>query len=47
MVEVSYPDNEEVFEAHIFFKDALGTKAQEWAQFDLVYRGARYPLINE
>lgn len=47
MIEVTYPGNKEVFEAHIFFKDALGTKAQEWAQFDLVYRGARYPLIPD
>lgn len=44
MIEVSYPDNTVVFEAKINFKDGLGTKAQEWAQFDVVYRGERYPL---
>ena len=47
LVEVTYPEGEEVFEAHIFFKDALGTKAQAWAQFDLVFRGERYPLAPE
>jgi arylsulfate sulfotransferase len=47
IIEITYPNNEKVFEAHVYFKDNLGTKAQEWAQFDLVYRGERYPLINE
>lgn len=50
MLEVTYPDNREVFEANIFFKDALGTQAREWAQFDVVYRGERYfltPPANE
>jgi len=46
MVEVTYPENQEVFEANIFLKDAQGTKAQEWAQFDVVYRGERYPLFK-
>jgi arylsulfate sulfotransferase len=45
LIEVTYPDNREVFEALIFFKDALGTGAQVWAQFDLVFRGERYPLF--
>lgn len=47
MVEITYPDKEEIFEAHIYFKDALGTKENAWAQFDLVFRGERYPLIPE
>ncbi len=42
LVEITYPDNREVFEAHIYFKDALGTKEKSWAQFDLVFRGARF-----
>jgi len=46
MVEVTYPDNKTVFEANIYFKDAGGTGAQSWAQFDLVYRGERYPLYH-
>lgn len=45
MVEITYPDNQVVFEANIFFKDALGTKAADWAQFDLVFRGERYDLV--
>lgn len=45
MLEVSYPGNEEVFEANLFFKDASGSKEQSWAQFDLVYRGERYDLF--
>jgi len=44
MVEVTYPDNKVVFEADIYFKDALGTKEKSWGQFDLVFRGERYPL---
>lgn len=44
MVEVTYPDNEVVFEANLFLKDASGTGAREWAQFDLLYRGERYTL---
>ncbi len=50
MVEITYPDSREVFEANIYFKDALGTKEQTWAQFDVVYRGERYfltPPANE
>ncbi len=47
MVEVTYPGGETVFEANINFKDALGTGAASWAQFDLVFRGERYPLIPE
>jgi len=47
MVEVTYPNKELVFEAHLYFKDALGSKENVWAQFDLVFRGERYPLIPE
>ena len=46
MVEVTYPDNEVVFEADLFFKDALGTKEKNWGQFDIVFRGERYQLIT-
>ena len=45
VIEITHPENKVVFEAKIFFKDALGTKANDWAQFDLVFRGERYPLI--
>ncbi len=44
MVEVTYPDNEVVFEADLYFQDALGTKEKSWGQFDIVFRGERYPL---
>lgn len=46
MVEVTYPDNKVVFEADIYFKDALGTKEKSWGQFDLVFRGERYSLFK-
>jgi len=47
MIEITYPENEEVFEAHVFFKDAKGTGEMSWAQFDLVYRGERYSLYPD
>lgn len=47
LVEITYPDNQVVFEANIYFKDALGTKAEQWAQFDLVFRGERYLLVPQ
>jgi arylsulfate sulfotransferase len=46
MIELTYPNNDVVFEANIFFKDANGSGARSWAQFDLVYRGQRYPLFH-
>lgn len=42
MVEITYPDNQVLFEAKIYFKDALGTKEKSWAQFDIVFRSARF-----
>jgi len=47
MIEITYPDNQVVFEADIYFKDALGTGEKSWAQFDLVFRGERYSLYND
>jgi arylsulfate sulfotransferase len=47
MVEITYPDNEVIFEADIFFKDARGTGERSWAQFDLVFRGERFDLVPE
>jgi arylsulfate sulfotransferase len=46
MVEISYPDNEVVFEADIYFKDALGTGEKSWGQFDILFRGERYSLVG-
>jgi arylsulfate sulfotransferase len=45
IVEVTYPNNQVVFEADIEFKDQLGSGEKSWGQFDLVFRGERYPLI--
>lgn len=46
IIEITYPENKEVFEAHVFFKDAKGTGEKSWAQFDIVFRGERYPLYK-
>jgi len=46
MLEITYPDKKVVFEANLYLKDAMGTKAAEWAQFDLVYRGHRFDLFQ-
>ena len=46
MLEITYPDKKVVFEANLYLKDAKGTKAAEWAQFDLVYRGHRFDLFQ-
>ena len=45
LMEITHPGNEVVFEADVLFKDAKGTGEQTWAQFDLVFRGERYPLV--
>ncbi|MGB3800964.1 MAG: aryl-sulfate sulfotransferase, partial [Lewinella sp.] len=47
LLEITHPGNETVFEADIYFEDALGTGAATWAQFDIVFRGERYPLLPE
>lgn len=46
LIEITYPDNRVVFEAQLRFKDAKGTKAQSWGQFDIVFRGERFSLIQ-
>ena len=45
LVEITYPDNKVVFEAKLFFKDALGTGEKSWGQFDIVFRVERYDLL--
>ena len=47
ITEITYPEGDEVFTAKIYFQDAMGTGAESWAQFDLVFRGERYPLIPD
>ncbi|MFO7878481.1 MAG: aryl-sulfate sulfotransferase [Bacteroidales bacterium] len=49
LTEISIPDNTEVFEATVFFKDELGTNAGGWGDFDLIYRSEKlslYPADN-
>lgn len=44
VVEVAYPANNEVFEAKVNFKNALGSGAFLWGEFDIVYRSERLSL---
>jgi arylsulfate sulfotransferase len=44
LIEITYPDNEVVFEARVYFKDAKGNQQRAWAQFDLLFQGERYDL---
>lgn len=46
IIEITYPDNEVIFEAHVFLKDAKGNQQKAWAQFDLLFAGERYNLIQ-
>ncbi|MFY0687083.1 MAG: aryl-sulfate sulfotransferase [Cyclobacteriaceae bacterium] len=46
LVEITYPENEVVFEAKVIFKDAKSTGQMAWGQLDLVYRGERYSLYH-
>jgi len=46
MVEVSYPDNKEVFEADIYFKNTAPPDVMQWAKFDVVYKGHRFDLVQ-
>ncbi len=46
VIEITYPDNKEIFEARIFFKDATSTGENAWGQLDVVYRGERYDLYG-
>jgi arylsulfate sulfotransferase len=46
MVEVTYPNNEVVFEADIYFKNALDTDEKRGRQSDLLFRGERYSLTT-
>ena len=44
IIEVTYPDAEEVFEATLYFKTLKGTKALAWGQLDIMYRSERFEL---
>ena len=41
IIELSYPDNNEIFEAELIFKDAFGNGYLEWGQIDILYRSER------
>ena len=44
IVEVSYPENNEVFEATLYFKTLNGKKTFAWGQLDILYRSERFEL---
>ena len=46
MIEITYPNNQVVFEAKIYFKDQNGNGQKSWAQFDLVFKGERHRLYD-
>jgi arylsulfate sulfotransferase len=44
IVELDYPDKNEVFEATLFFKTLNGNKTFSWGQLDILYRSERFEL---
>jgi len=44
IVEVTYPEKEEVFEASLYFKTLNGKKTFAWGQLDILYRSERFEL---
>ncbi|MEM7085733.1 MAG: aryl-sulfate sulfotransferase [Bacteroidota bacterium] len=44
IVEVTYPENKEVFEATLYFKTLNGKKTFAWGQLDILYRSERFEL---
>ena len=44
IVEVTYPEKEEVFEATLYFKTLNGKKTFAWGQLDILYRSERFEL---
>ncbi|MBZ0327337.1 MAG: aryl-sulfate sulfotransferase [Altibacter sp.] len=44
IIEVTYPEGKEVFEATLYFKTLKGTKAFAWGQLDIMYRSERFEL---
>ena len=41
IIELSYPDNKEYFEAELIFKDQFGNGYLAWGQIDILYRSER------
>jgi len=44
ITEISYPDNEEYFDATLEFKTLNGNKTFSWGQLDIMYRSERFEL---
>ena len=44
IVEVDYPNKNEVFEATLYFKTLNGNKTFAWGQLDILYRSERFEL---
>ncbi len=44
IVELNYPEKNEVFEATLFFKTLNGNKTFAWGQLDILYRSERFEL---
>jgi arylsulfate sulfotransferase len=44
IVEVDYPNNNEIFEATLYFKTLNGNKTFAWGQLDILYRSERFEL---
>jgi arylsulfate sulfotransferase len=44
IVEVAYPNKNEVFEATLYFKTLNGNKTFAWGQLDILYRSERFEL---
>jgi len=44
IVELDYPEKNEVFEATLFFKTLNGNKTFSWGQLDILYRSERFEL---
>ena len=46
IVEVNYPNHNEVFEATLYFKTLNGKKIYAWGQLDILYRSERIDLTK-
>jgi arylsulfate sulfotransferase len=44
IIEVTYPEGNEVFEATLYFKTLNGQKVLAWGQLDILYRSERFEL---
>lgn len=47
LIEISYPDNEVIFDAKVYFKNTAPKDVNAWAKFDVLYKAERYYLIPQ